>query len=114
MKDNSGEVQALGVKCISKLLERCRDCSGEKIVDTLVADLISSGTEDRIRDISSLGLKAASSVLGPNSQIARRVAQRLVNALDSVGNHAVSVLLDVLDIISDRVRKNYSYFFRKF
>ena len=105
VKDNSGEVQALGVKCIGRLLERCRDASAERVVDTLVSDLISSNTEERIRDISSLGLKSASSVLGPNSNTARRVAKNLVNSIDTIEKGAVSVLLDVLDIISDIILK---------
>ena len=103
VKDNSGEVQNLGVKCIAKLLTRCRDPGAERIVDTLCGDLTGNDTEERIRDISSLGLKAASQSLGSNSPIARRVATKLVNSLSNINQ--VSVLLDTLDIIGDIILK---------
>lgn len=102
VRDNSGEVQNLGVKCIAKFLTRCRDPGAEKIVDTLCHDLTVC-TEERIRDISSLGLKAASQTLGSNSPIARRVATKLVNSLSNINQ--VSVLLDTLDIVGDIILK---------
>ena len=104
MHDNSGEVQNLGVKCICRLVLRCREQNAERIVDSLSQDLVGESTEDRLRDISSLGLKAACQSLNANSTVARRVATRLVDALSKNG-HSVAVLLDVLDILSDLIAK---------
>ena len=65
----SGEVQNLAVKCIAKLLQRSlsqhRDKNAERICDTLCSDLVSSGKEERQRDIASLALKACVAVIGP-------------------------------------------------
>ena len=64
----SGEVQNLAVKCIAKLLQRSltqhRDKNAERICDTLCSDLVSSGKEERQRDIASLALKACVAVIG--------------------------------------------------
>jgi len=44
LHDNSGEVQNLGVKCICRLIERCRETSAERIVDNLSQELVGEST----------------------------------------------------------------------
>ena len=75
LHDNSGEVQNLGVKCICRLMERCRDVSAERIVDNLSQELVGESTEERLRDISSLGLK------GPRFAIV--IFSRITNRIDA-------------------------------
>ena len=68
LHDNSGEVQNLAVKCIAKLLQRSlaqqREKNADRIGDTLCNDLVSSGKEERQRDIASLALKSCVGVIG--------------------------------------------------
>ena len=56
LHDNSGEVQNLGVKCICRLIERCRETSAERIVDNLRQEL---------KLISSLQSRCFDSVVYP-------------------------------------------------
>ncbi|XP_065897890.1 cullin-associated NEDD8-dissociated protein 1-like [Dysidea avara] len=115
VEDKNGEVQNLAVKCLAPLVRKIRDPHIETIVNTLATNMFSDS--ERLRDISSVGLKTVIGELSHLStqvtaSVSRTITRKLLTAFK---NPSVSpyVMLETLDILVDLIH-NYGTILSEF
>jgi cullin-associated NEDD8-dissociated protein 1 len=106
VEDKNGEVQNLAVKCLGPLVRKVKDSQTEVIINSLSTSMFSD--DERLRDISSVGLKTVIAEFSktPRSVVAnasRNITGRLVEAITRPDLNQY-VLLETLDILSDLIR----------
>lgn len=108
VEDKNGEVQNLAVKCLAPLVRKIRDTHIETIVNTLATKMFSDS--ERLRDISSVGLKTVIGELSHlSSQVTASVSRTITRKLlMAFKNPSISpyVMLETLDILVDLIH-NY-------
>eukprot|EP01129_Flabellula_baltica_P013065 TRINITY_DN6005_c0_g1_i1.p1 TRINITY_DN6005_c0_g1~~TRINITY_DN6005_c0_g1_i1.p1 ORF type:complete len:1226 (-),score=318.13 TRINITY_DN6005_c0_g1_i1:9-3665(-) len=113
--DKSGDVQGLAVKCLGPLTSRVTQDQVQNIIETLGGYLLNDGSEDDVRDISSIGLKTVINEL-PEDQfdsiklLVNNLNPRLVNTISNGDNPDVqNFCLDVLKDLLSRFGSNMSH-----
>ncbi|CDS10708.1 hypothetical protein LRAMOSA11194 [Lichtheimia ramosa] len=99
MRDNSGEVQNLAVKCLGPLVKRVRVENTLEIIDKL-SDYAKQTDDEMLRGIASMGLKTVISEVDPSigESICRRILPRL---LEMVQSSSYEMQMDSLDILAE-------------
>lgn len=106
VEDKNGEVQNLAVKCLGPLVRKVKDSQTEIIINALSSNMFSE--DERLRDISSVGLKTVIAEFSKTPPVAaasasRNITGRLVEAITRPDLNQY-VLLETLDILSDLIR----------
>jgi cullin-associated NEDD8-dissociated protein 1 len=108
VEDKNGEVQNLAVRCLGPLVCKIKDNQIEIIINDLCSNMFSD--DERLRDISSVGLKTVIAQLPLVSSTVSNTACRNITGklVTSIGNPSLNqyVLLEGLDIISDIIRRH--------
>lgn len=108
VEDKNGEVQNLAVRCLGPLVRKIKDTQVEVIINELCSNMFSE--DERLRDISSVGLKTVIGQLPHvNNTVSNAACKNITNQLvKSIGNSALNqyVLLECLDILGDLIRRH--------
>ncbi|XP_019849564.1 PREDICTED: cullin-associated NEDD8-dissociated protein 1-like [Amphimedon queenslandica] len=107
VEDKNGEVQNLAVRCLGPLVCKIKDGQVEVIVNQLCGNMFSD--DERLRDISSVGLKTVISQLpfvssNVSSSVCKNITNKLVNSIDKPSLNQY-VLLEGLDILGDLIHR---------
>lgn len=109
LKGSSNNIQELAVKCLGPLVRKVKDTSVQDILETLTDTLLNEKSPEELRDISSMGLKAAIGAISPDSTtlsgfVHKRFTPRLVQCLPQPAPTEVKVYC--LDIIVDLLTRS--------
>lgn len=107
VEDKNGEVQNQAVQCLSPLVKKIRDNQVELVISTLCSNMFSDS--ERLRDISSVGLKTVIAELphvAPQvaTNATRNITHKLVEAVAKPDLNQY-VLLETLDILGELIHR---------
>ncbi|RUS33043.1 hypothetical protein BC938DRAFT_473352 [Jimgerdemannia flammicorona] len=103
MKDKSGEVQNLAVKCLGPLVKKIKEAQLQDVVDKL-CNFAAQQEVEELRDIASIGLKTIIVEIPVNSPIGNNVTKRVLPRLITlISNNKATyeVQMDTLDILAE-------------
>lgn len=105
LEDKNGEVQNMCVKCLPPLVTKINAGLVGEIIKPLSAGLL--GSDDRQRDIASIGLKSVITQLSVETQSARNICNQLTATLITALNSDPddSVVLEMLDVLNEILRR---------
>lgn len=107
VEDKNGEVQNLAVKCLGPLVKKIKDSQIEVIINALCSNMFSDS--EKLRDISSVGLKTVIVELPRTTQAVATSASRNITGklVEAIGRPDLNqyVLLETLDILGDLVHR---------